>query len=98
VSPQASRILGHQTQEFLQDPDLWRKLRHPADRALVMAAGRTADVTRSAFHAEYRMHDRSGRLHWFRDDAVIVEDSRSGGTFLQGLNVGYNAVKRDWDA
>jgi PAS domain S-box-containing protein len=93
VSPQASRILGHQPREFLSDPELWRKLRHPADRALVMAAERTADVTRTAFHAEYRMHDRGGRLHWFRDDAVIVEDSRSGGTFWQGVMFDITAEK-----
>ena len=43
VSPQATRILGHAPQEFLEDPDLWRKLRHPGDRATVMAAERTAD-------------------------------------------------------
>jgi PAS domain S-box-containing protein len=92
VSPQAARILGHRPQEFLDDPELWRKLRHPADRATVMAAERMADVTRSPFHAEYRMLDRSGRLHWFRDDAVIVDDS-SGGTFWQGVMFDITAEK-----
>jgi PAS domain S-box-containing protein len=93
VSPQASRILGHRPQEFLDDPDLWRTLRHPADRATVMAAERTADVTKSPFHAEYRMLDRSGRLHWFRDDAVIVDDTGSGGTFWQGVMFDITAEK-----
>ena len=83
VSPQASRILGHASQEFLTDPELWRRLRHPADRATVMAAERVAEVTRRPFSAEYRMFDRAGRLHWFRDEAVIVE--RGGGTFWQGV-------------
>jgi PAS domain S-box-containing protein len=83
VSPQAARILGHAPQEFLADPELWRRLRHPADRATVMAAERVAEVTKRPFHAEYRMYDRGGRLHWFRDDAVILE--RPGGTFWQGV-------------
>ena len=93
VSPQAARILGHAPKEFLADPALWRTLRHPADRAVVMAAERTADVTRSPFHAEYRMVDRGGRLHWFRDDAVIIEDSTTGGTFWQGVMFDITAEK-----
>jgi len=93
VSPQATKILGHRPQEFLEDPELWRTLRHPADRAIVIAAERAADVTKTAFHAEYRMIDRSGRLHWFRDDAVIVEDSRTGGTFWQGVMFDITAEK-----
>ncbi|HET9249253.1 MAG TPA: PAS domain-containing sensor histidine kinase [Actinomycetota bacterium] len=83
VSPQAATILGHGPSEFVQDAELWRKLRHPADRATVLAAERTAEVTRQPFHAVYRMYDRSGRLHWFRDDAVIVD--HEGGTFWQGV-------------
>jgi PAS domain-containing protein len=51
VSPQAARILGHAPAEFIADPELWRRLRHPADRAKVMAAERTAEVTRQPFHA-----------------------------------------------
>lgn len=84
VSPQSTRILGYGPHEFVADPELWRKLRHPGDRATVLAAERTAEVTKRPFHAEYRMHDRSGRLHWFRDDAVIVEQPGVG-TFWQGV-------------
>ena len=91
VSPQAARILGHAPQEFLADPELWRRLRHPADRAMVMAAERVAEVTKRPFHAEYRMFDRGGRLHWFRDDAVILE--RDGGTFWQGVMFDITAEK-----
>ena len=85
VSPQAARILGYPPADFLADPGLWRKLRHPADRAKVLAAERTAEVTRRPFHAEYRMVARDGRLLWFRDGAVIVEASGTNGTFWQGV-------------
>ncbi|MEX2406104.1 MAG: PAS domain-containing protein, partial [Actinomycetota bacterium] len=69
VSPQATHILGYTPQQFIEDHQLWRTLRHPGDRAAVTAAERTADVTKQPFRAEYRMHDRAGRQHWFRDDA-----------------------------
>lgn len=36
------------------------------------------------------MHDRAGRQHWFRDDAVFVE---GGGTFWQGVMFGIAAEK-----
>jgi PAS domain S-box-containing protein len=85
VSPQASRILGYGPAEFLADPELWRKIRHPADRARVLAAERAAEVTHQPFNAEYRMISRDGRVIWFRDDAVVLEDPETGGTFWQGV-------------
>jgi PAS domain S-box-containing protein len=91
VSPQATHILGYTPQQFIDDHQLWRTLRHPADRASVGAAERTAEVTRQPFHAEYRMRDRAGRQHWFRDDAVLVEDR--GGTFWQGVMFDITAEK-----
>jgi PAS domain S-box-containing protein len=94
VSPQAARMLGHTPQEFLADPGLWRKLRHPADRATVMAAERAAEVTKQPFHVEYRMRHRDGRQLWFRDDAVIVEDPSTGGTFWQGVMFDITAEKQ----
>lgn len=94
VSPQAVRILGYAPAEFLADPDLWRKIRHPADRAKVLAAERTADVTHQPFHAEYRMIARDGRMLWFRDDAVVVEDAETAGTFWQGVMFDVTAEKQ----
>ena len=93
VSPQSARILGHAPSEFLADPELWRKLRHPADRAKVMAAERTAEVTKRPFQVEYRMNTRDGRMLWFRDEAVIVEDPSTGGTFWQGVMFDITAEK-----
>ncbi len=94
VSPQSIRMLGFAPAEFLADPDLWRTLRHPADRASVLAAERAAEVTRQPFHAEYRMHHRDGRMLWFRDDAVIVEDPATGGTLWQGVMFDITAEKQ----
>ncbi|MGZ4146310.1 MAG: PAS domain-containing protein, partial [Actinomycetota bacterium] len=94
VSPQAMRILGYAPAEFLADPDLWRTIRHPADRAKVLAAERTAEVTHQPFHVEYRMIARDGRMLWFRDDAVVVEDAETGGTFWQGVMFDISAEKQ----
>ncbi len=97
VSPQAARILGYAPAEFVADPELWRKIRHPADRAKVLAAERAAEVTHQPFHAEYRMIARDGRMLWFRDDAVVVEDAATGGTFWQGVMFDVSAEKQAAD-
>jgi PAS domain S-box-containing protein len=97
VSPQAMRILGYAPAEFLADHDLWRTIRHPADRAKVLAAERTAEVTHQPFHVEYRMIARDGRMLWFRDDAVVVEDAESGGTFWQGVMFDISGEKQAAD-
>lgn len=93
VSPQVIRILGHAPSEFVEDPELWRTLRHPADRARVLAAERTAEVTRRPFRAEYRMRTRDGRMLWFRDEAVIVDREGGGGTIWQGVMVDITTEK-----
>jgi PAS domain S-box-containing protein len=94
VSPQVSRILGYAPEEFVNDPGLWRRIRHPADRATVIAAERAAEVTKQPFAAEYRMYARDGRMLWFRDEAVVVDDHDSGGTFWQGVMFDVTAEKR----
>jgi PAS domain S-box-containing protein len=94
VSPQVSRILGYGPEEFVNDPELWRRIRHPADRAKVIAAERAAEVTRQRFTAEYRMYARDGRMLWFRDEAVVVEDQEGGGTFWQGVMFDITAERR----
>jgi PAS domain S-box-containing protein len=93
VSPQVTRMLGHTPAEFITDNELWRTLRHPADRPTVLAAERTAEITRQPFHAEYRMFTRDGRMLWFRDAAVIVDAPTVDGTFWQGVMFDISAEK-----
>ena len=97
VSPQVSRILGYAPEEFVNDPELWRRIRHPADRAKVVAAERAAELTKQPFAAEYRMYARDGRMLWFRDEAVVVDDRETGGTFWQGVMFDVTAEKHTAD-
>lgn len=85
VSPQASQILGYPPEEFVRDPELWRRLRHPEDRPRILAAERAADVTRQPFHAEYRLATHDGRWLWFREDAVVAGGSAPDRALWQGV-------------
>lgn len=72
MSPQVERVLGYPGAAFLDDRDLWRRLIHPDDRAGVIAGEARAMETGEPFRAVYRMFDRSGHLHWFRDEASVT--------------------------
>ncbi len=79
VSPQIETMLGFSGSEFLEDPGLWARHLHPADRARVLDAEADAHERHSAADAtatEYRMYRRDGRIVWIRDDALLVRDNR----------------------
>jgi diguanylate cyclase (GGDEF)-like protein/PAS domain S-box-containing protein len=79
VSPQIESMLGFSGAEFLEDPDLWARHLHPADRARVLDAETDAQeryTAADATAAEYRMYRRDGRIVWIRDDALLVRDDR----------------------
>ncbi len=61
VSPTVERLFGWQPAAFLQDPELWDTLAHPADRERVraefrtgVAAGRPFDIHFTGLHRERR--------------------------------------------
>ncbi len=84
ISPQIEDITGY-APEDCQDPDLRYRMVHPEDREWIMAeddqAGQPGQVTTT----EYRVVHRTGRTVWVRNEAVIVEDERTGARYWQGL-------------
>ncbi|HSL12530.1 MAG TPA: EAL domain-containing protein [Actinomycetota bacterium] len=74
VSPQIRDILGVTPDAYRDDPDLWLRLVHPDDRAMVKAesdaflTGDGGDLT------DYRMVRPDGRVVWIRDRAYAFRD------------------------
>jgi PAS domain S-box-containing protein len=92
ISPQTAPILGYTPYEWQMDPELWVRLAHPDDRDRVVtdrAVGRTG----TRFCEEYRMIARDGRVVWFRDEAVLVEEPASGLSFWQGVMLDITEAK-----
>jgi PAS domain S-box-containing protein len=87
VSPQVTRILGYEPDEWYADPMLWSSTIHPDDRAAVLEADRRSDETGAPFLAEYRVVAKDGRLVWIRNHAVLVEEPSTGLRFWQGMMV-----------
>ncbi|HYG73150.1 MAG TPA: PAS domain-containing protein, partial [Actinomycetota bacterium] len=83
VSPQIEALLGVPADQWLEEPDAWVRQIHPEDRARVCEQIRS--TPRGRFHSEYRMIARDGSIHWFRDEAIHVEDPANGVALWQGV-------------
>ena len=85
ISPQTAAILGLTPDELHSDPTLWLTATHPDDRQRVLDEELNAGRSGTPFRSEYRMIARDGRVVWFRDEAVLVEDPVSGVSFWPGV-------------
>jgi PAS domain S-box-containing protein len=87
ASPQIEEQTGYPPQAFEQDPELWMKLLHPADRERVLAQDARTDETRESFKIEYRLVRRDGRVVWIRDEAFLVRDEEDNPSYWQGIRL-----------
>jgi len=85
VSPQILEILGVTPEEYMADPEMWIRMVHPDDRAIVQAesdafiAGEGGDLT------DYRMVRPDGRVVWIRDRAFAFRDEEGKVLWEHGL-------------
>jgi two-component system sensor histidine kinase UhpB len=84
VSPQIAR-LGYAPEEWLADPELWVKLLHPLDRERVLAEFGQGIAAGGPISSEYRLVDRDGHEHWFKDTATVIRDAEGRPAFIQGV-------------
>jgi PAS domain S-box-containing protein len=94
VSPQIETILGFLPQEWLADPMSWMNRIHVDDREIALAAEKRFQDTHELFQAEYRMFARDGRVLWFRDEAVMLQETEDHGLQMQGVLYDITAHKR----
>src|SRR5579863_6128146 len=85
VSPQIETMLGFPPAEWLSDPMNWMNHIHPDDREIALAAEKLFQETHELYQAEYRMCARDGRLMWFRDEGVLLEQTDGQGLLMQGV-------------
>lgn len=74
VSPQVEKLLGYARDDFLQDPEFWKKIIHPEDRERVLEHNEYTTVMEKPFEAEYRLITKDQRVIWVRDEATLVYD------------------------
>jgi PAS domain S-box-containing protein len=93
ISPQIESILGFSAAEWMADPDLWNRRFHPDDRERVLAEVARSHATGAPFSSEYRLLTRNGRVVWFRDEAVMVRDSKGQPLFSEGVMIEITAQR-----
>ena len=94
VSPQIETMLGFSPAEWLSDPMNWMNHIHPDDREIALAAEKQFQETHELFQAEYRMCARDGRLMWFRDEGVLLQQTDGQGLLMQGVMYDITEPKR----
>jgi len=85
VSPQIETILGYSQQEWVGDAKIWKDRLHADDRETFHAKANLMDRNGDQFICEYRIYDRYGRLHWFRDQSAIVRDTIKNVSYTHGF-------------
>ncbi|HEX8815813.1 MAG TPA: ATP-binding protein [Terriglobales bacterium] len=93
VSPQIESILGFSPASWLSNPTNWIGHIHPDDRPIALEQEALFQKTHELFKAEYRMFSRDGRLLWFRDEGVKLEDPK-GNVLMQGVMYDITEHKR----
>ena len=85
VSPQIENLLGCSADEYVSDPDLWRRMLHPDDRDGAIETYLRGRELGQPFVYEYRLVARDGSVLWFRDSAVVLSDADGRPSLIQGV-------------
>jgi len=94
VSPQVKRLLGYRHDEFLKDPELWKKILHPEDYERVMVSMQEGSKTGQPFNLEYRLISHDQRIIWVRDEATLVRDEQGNPLYWLGVWTDVTAMKQ----
>jgi PAS domain S-box-containing protein len=92
VSPQIESLLGFTQAEWLNDPVLWYRQTHPADRERVSRNFATTCLTGKPFRETFRVLTKTGDTVWVNAAAKLVRDTRGDLLFLQG--VGFDVTEQ----
>ncbi len=84
ISPAAKELFGHTAEQFLKDPDLWLRVVHDEDRALVQAAWERVRAG-GIFDIEYRSQRPDGSVRWINDRAHLIRSADGSIERIDGI-------------
>jgi PAS domain S-box-containing protein len=93
VSPQVERILGYSARDWAEIPGFWAEIVHPDDRDAVVRESDRTGRSGEPYRQEYRMIASDGRVVWFRDESVLINDERGEPKMWQGVMVDITEAK-----
>ncbi|HEY9074427.1 MAG TPA: PAS domain S-box protein, partial [Desulfobaccales bacterium] len=98
ISPQIEAILGFTPEEWLADPEMFKKQIHVEDRDRVLTELLLSYAAGGPFAAEYRLLSKNGRVVWVRDESRAVYDSEGRPLFMQGVLLDITKRKKGEEA
>jgi PAS domain S-box-containing protein len=87
VSPQIERILGYPPERWSSHPGFWVEVLHPDDRQAVLDEGGRSVESGEPYRQDYRMLASDGRVVWFHDESVLINDDQGRPLMWQGVMV-----------
>ena len=98
VNDRIEELLGHPREEWLADPDLWRRSLHPDDRDRVLRAVTDAVEARTDFALTYRIRSAAGRLLWLHHLGHVAGDEPAEPLALHAVLIDVTAQRRREEA
>lgn len=78
-------VTGYDSQDYLNDPELWYNMVHPDDRDAVTEQSQKARSGENVPELQHRIIHRDGTVKWVRNTIVIVRNSEGHVTHYYGL-------------
>ncbi|ALU90861.1 ATP-binding protein [Herbaspirillum rubrisubalbicans] len=97
VSENASRVLGYEPQEMLDDPNFWFNHIHPDDTANIFSSLAMLFVEDQKIY-EYRFRTRDGSYLWMHDTLRLIRDASGTPLEVIGLMTDITGRKQLEDA
>jgi PAS domain S-box-containing protein len=85
VSPQVEAILGYPVSDWVDDPNLVKRIVHPDDRERVFAEAERVRRGAGSFAEEYRYMKPDGTVVWVQDEMHLVRDDSGEPLYVQGF-------------
>ena len=97
ISPQVEALLGYSPKEWQAEPALFSRLLHPDDRERALAEIERGTADGAAFHAEYRLLARNGRVVWIREHGTTLRDAEGEPVYGRSFLADITEEKRSHD-
>ncbi|MGZ4114897.1 MAG: PAS domain-containing sensor histidine kinase [Actinomycetota bacterium] len=94
VSPQIEDLLGVSAEEWLTDPNTWRRHVHPDDLERAWNTYVAARDAEAPYEQEYRMLHEDGRVVWVNERGVVLRDAEGHPWVAQGVFLDITERKR----
>lgn len=98
ISPRIKELTGYTSEEWIENPDLWKDGLHPDDRSRVLESVKISHEKNERFQEEYRFLHRNGQVTWIKEDTNLLYNEDGIPLYWQGIFVDITSEKESAEA